>query len=132
MTFIAGRSFTTYLDDVPVMLKWNDGRIAEVSKEDPLYSTLGECTTSGIQYIPALIIKANDNYCFYGNNVQVDDVSFEYERLKLELENFNKKKSNKFNEAAKKFNFAQLSKIRPQTKSETKLEEPMQDLTDEY
>lgn len=79
---LAGRAFTTYLDDVPIMLKWNDGRIAEVYKEDPLYTTLTESTTPGIQYVPALIIKAQETFCFYGNGIQIDDTSFEFERLK--------------------------------------------------
>ena len=85
---MAGRAFTTYLDDVPAALQWNDGRIAEVYKEDPLHATLGENTMPGIQYIPALIIKADENFCFFGNGVQISDVHFEYERLKEALSAF--------------------------------------------
>lgn len=85
---LAGRAFTTFLDDVPVMLTWNDGRIAEVHKEDPLYVSLGENTTPGIQYVPALIIKAGETFCFYGNGIQLVDVAFEYERLKCEIDEY--------------------------------------------
>lgn len=92
---LAGRAFTTYLDDVPVMLTWNDGRIAEVYKEDPLYASLGESTTPGIQYVSALLIKANENYCFYGNGVQIADTTYEYERLKLTMDEYNAKKTQK-------------------------------------
>lgn len=82
---LAGRAFTTYLDDIPVMLTWTDGRIAEVFKEDPLYATLDGSTTPGIQYVSTLVIKANETYCFYGDNVQIADAQVEYERLKQEL-----------------------------------------------
>lgn len=90
---LAGRAFTTYLDDVPVMLTWNDGRIAEVNKEDPLYASLGESTTPGIQYVPALLIKANENYCFYGNGIQLIDASYEYTRLMSVMEEHKNQKS---------------------------------------
>lgn len=85
---LAGRAFTTYLDDVPTMLMWNDGRIAEVYKEDPLHAALNENTTPGIQYVSALIIKAEQIYCFYGNGIQVVDSTAEYERLKLEIDEY--------------------------------------------
>lgn len=70
------------------MLIWNDGRVAEVYKEDPLYATISGSSTPGIQYVPTLIVKANENYCFYGNGVQIDDVVVEYERLKMESDNY--------------------------------------------
>lgn len=54
---------------------WADGRTAEVYKEDKLYTELNEITTPGIEYITALVIKANDVFCFYGNGVQVVDVT---------------------------------------------------------
>ena len=85
---LAGRAFSTYLDDVPVKLVWNDGRIAEVYKEDSLHELLGESTTPGIQYVPALVIKAKETFCFYGNGVQIDDVVEAYNLLRQEVENF--------------------------------------------
>ena len=51
---LAGRAFTTYLDDVPAKMMWADGRIAEVYKEDKLYTELNEITTPGVEYISAL------------------------------------------------------------------------------
>ena len=89
---LAGRAFSTYLDDVPAMLMWNDGRIAEVYKEDPLHTILGEITTPGIQYVPTLIIKANEQYNFFGNTVQINDASFEFDRLKHEIDQAQTKK----------------------------------------
>lgn len=82
---LAGRAFTTYLDDIPVMLTWTDGRIAEVYKEDPLYATLDGSTTPGIQYVSTLVINANETYCFYGDHVQLASAQVEYDRLKTEL-----------------------------------------------
>lgn len=85
---LAGRTFTTYLDDVPVKLIWNNGRTADVYKEDPLYASLGESTAPATQYIPSLVIKANEIFCFYGNGIQIADVVFDYERLKQEVDDY--------------------------------------------
>ena len=62
-------------------------------KEDPLYASLGESTTPGIQYVPALLIKANENYCFYGNGIQLVDASYEYTRLMAVVEERKNQKS---------------------------------------
>ena len=108
----AGRAFTTYLDDVPVMLTWNDGRIAEVYKEDPLYVALGENVTPGIQYVQALIIKANETYCFYGNGIQLPSAEDDYERLKFEFEEYKQnQKSIKMLNKNEKFSLPQIPKL---------------------
>lgn len=83
---LAGRAFTTYLDDIPTKMLWADGRTAEVYKEDKLHNELNEITTPGIEYITALIIKANDIYSFYGNGIQVTDATLEFDRLRQEQE----------------------------------------------
>lgn len=83
---LAGRAFTSYLDDIPAKMLWADGRTAEVYKEDKLYAELNEITTPGIEYISALVIKANDTFCFYGNGIQVADAAYEFERLSGEQE----------------------------------------------
>lgn len=88
---LAGRAFTTYLEDVPAKMMWADGRIAEVYKEDKLYNVLNEITTPGVQYISALVIKANEVFCFYGGGVQITDASSEYERLKQEQAEYTKR-----------------------------------------
>lgn len=90
---LAGRAFTTYLDDVPAKMMWADGRIAEVYKEDKLYTELNEITTPGVEYISALVIKANEVFCFYGDGVQLANVGNEYERLKQEQEAYLHEKS---------------------------------------
>lgn len=89
---LAGRSFTTYLDDIPAKMLWADGRIAEVYKEDKLYKELNEITTPGIEYIETLIIKSNEVFCFYGNGVQIIDARVEYERLCSKYDNFKMRK----------------------------------------
>lgn len=92
---LAGRAFTTYLEDVPAKMMWADGRIAKVYKEDKLYNVLNEITTPGVQYISALVIKANEVFCFYGGGVQITDASSEYERLKQEQAEYTYEKSRK-------------------------------------
>lgn len=100
---LAGRAFTAYLDDIPAKMMWTDGRIAEVYKEDKLYTELNEITTPGVEYITALVIKANDVFCFYGNGVQVADAAYEFERLSWQQETFlNDKKSKKIGSSEKK------------------------------
>ena len=114
---LAGRAFTTYLDDVPVMLTWNDGRIAEVHKEDPLYTSLGESTTPGIQYVSALIIKANENYCFYGNGIQIVDASYEYTRLMSVMDEYKNQKTHRRIGGKGKQALPQFSKLHLPTKT---------------
>lgn len=100
---LAGRAFTAYLDDIPAKMLWADGRTAEVYKEDKLYTELNEITTPGVEYITALVIKANDVFCFYGNGVQVADAACEFERLSREQEVFlNDKKLKKIGNSEKK------------------------------
>lgn len=113
---MAGRAFTTYLDDVPVQLIWNDGRIAEVTKEDPLFESLMDSTTPGIQYISALAIQAKENYCFYGNCIQILDAQEEYDRLKKELEDFSSKKQNNLFGLKEKISLPQFSKMKLSSK----------------
>ena len=92
---LAGRAFTTYLDDVPAKMVWDDGRKAEVYKEDKLYTILNEITTPDVEYISALIVKTNEVFCFYGDGVQFDDIHFEYERLRQEYEMYTAEKQQK-------------------------------------
>lgn len=92
---LAGRAFTTYLDDVPAKMMWADGRIAEVYKEDKLYTVLNEITTPGVEYVSALIIKANEVFSFYGDGIQIKDINSEYERLKQEQAEYTSEKSRK-------------------------------------
>lgn len=114
---LAGRAFTTYLDDIPVMLTWNDGRIAEVYKEDSLYASLDGSTTPGIQYISTLIIKANETFFFYGNGVQIADVTYEYERLKQAVDTFHlEQKASKTLESREKLLLPSIPKLRLATK----------------
>ena len=100
---LAGRAFSAYLDDIPARMIWDDGRTAEVFKEDKLYTELNEITMPGVEYIDALLIQAGDVYCFYGNGIQVDDANYEYERLRVEQEVFKETKTVKlFGQTEKK------------------------------
>lgn len=92
---LAGRAFTTYLEDVPAKMMWADGRVAEVYKEDKLYTILNEITTPGVEYITALIVKANEVFCFYGDGIQIEDAGYEYERLRQEQAVYTQEKSHK-------------------------------------
>lgn len=108
---LAGRAFTTYLDDVPAKMMWADGRIAEVYKEDKLYTALNEITTPGVEYISALVIKASEVFCFYGDGVQIEDASGEYERLKQGQEDYLHEKSHKKVGVKEKLLLPQISKL---------------------
>lgn len=92
---LAGRAFTTYLEDVPAKMIWADGRVAEVYKEDKLYTILNEITTPGVEYITALIVKANEVFCFYGDGIQIADASSEYERLRQDQAVYMQEKNHK-------------------------------------
>ena len=109
---LAGRAFTTYLDDVPAKMMWADGRKAEVYKEDKLYTVLNEITTPDVEYISALIIKANEVLCFYGNGIQLEDANFEYERLKREQEAYIIEKSQNKLDRKVKISMPTIPKLR--------------------
>lgn len=108
---LAGRAFTTYLEDVPAKMMWADGRVAEVYKEDKLYTILNEITTPGVEYITALIIKANEVFCFYGNGIQIADASYEYERLKQEQEAYVQEKHHKKVSGKEKISLPTIPKL---------------------
>lgn len=91
-----GRVFTTYLEDVPALVGREDGKFSDVKKNDELYHLLGEPIAPAVNIIPALWIKANEEYTFYGNGIQLTDVGDEFNRLKLEVDAYNaEKKENK-------------------------------------
>lgn len=108
---LAGRAFTTYLDDVPAKMMWADGRVAEVYKEDKLYTVLNEITTPGIEFVSALIIKANEVFCFYGDGVQLTNAGNEYDRLKQEHEVYIHEKSRKKVGMKEKIAFPKIPKL---------------------
>lgn len=85
---LAGRIFTTYLVDIPAVLLRLDGKVSDVQKDDELYRLLGEPISPTIEFVPALEIIGNRNYCFYGNGIQLENVSDDYERLKEKMAQF--------------------------------------------
>ena len=119
---LAGRAFTAYLDDIPAKMIWSDGRIAEVYKEDQLYAVLNEITMPGVEYITALIVKAQETFCFYGNGVQIADANFEYARLTHEKEEYTLSKSRKRIDGNEKKVFPSLPTFRLPVKVNSKKE----------
>lgn len=81
-----GREFTTYLEDIPALLVRGDGKFSDVMKHDELYRFLGEPIAPAVNIIPALVIKAKEDFIFYGSGIQIEDVGNEFQRLKQELE----------------------------------------------
>lgn len=69
-----GRIFQTYIEDIPALLVRNDGKFSDVHKNDELYPQLGEPIAPAINTMHALVIKADEDYIFYGNGIQVDNI----------------------------------------------------------
>ena len=114
---LAGRAFTTYLEDV--------------YKEDKLYTILNEITTPGVEYITALIIKANEVFCFYGDGVQIADASYEYERLKQEQTIYMQEKSHKKVSGKEKFSLPTIPKFHLPGKASVQKESESANQSDE-
>ena len=90
----AGRILTTYLDEIPALVMRTDGKFTDVSKDDAMYTMLGESIMPAINMIHALVIQADQQYIFYGNGIQIENIQAEYERLKFELDQYNSEKKN--------------------------------------
>lgn len=90
-----GRTFMTYLEDVPALIMSADGKASDVHKNDELYSKLGEPIAPAINIVHALTIKANQKYIFYGNGIQIEDIASEFGRLKEAVDSYNAEKKSK-------------------------------------
>ncbi len=84
----AGRKFTTYMEDIPALLMRRDGKASDIHKNDELFPLLGEPIAPAINIINALQIIGKETYIFYGNDIQINDINAEYERLKFELNEY--------------------------------------------
>ena len=85
----ARRTFTTYLEDIPALIMTAEGKFSDVHKNDELYPLLGEPIAPAINIVHALLINTKENnYIFYGNGIQLDDIGIEYERLKLTISEY--------------------------------------------
>lgn len=98
----AGRTFSTYLLDIPAQLVRADGKISEIYKNDELYQILGEPIAPAIEMIPALEVAADQYFLFYGNGVHLHDVLAEYNRLKEAVIEFQNEKELSVNEGKNK------------------------------
>lgn len=124
---IAGRPFSTYLEDVPAKMMWVDGRIAEVYKEDALYTELNEITTPGIEFVSALVIKANEIFTFYGDGIQLPDVIYEFDRLSQAQGEYALESSRKMISEKGKSVLPSISSLRlPLKITETKVIDPVE------
>ncbi|MCQ2406425.1 MAG: hypothetical protein MJ067_04345 [Oscillospiraceae bacterium] len=83
-----GRTFQVYLDEIPVLVQMEDGRPIEIDKDNPLFMALGEANVPAIDIVPALLIKAKEDYIFWGNGIQLKDIESEYRRLQIEMTEF--------------------------------------------
>lgn len=90
-----GRTFQVYLDEIPVLVRMEDGRPVEIDKDNPLFLALGETVVPAVNIVPALLIKAKENYIFWGNGIQLNNIEQEYKRLQLEMSEFKKGGLNK-------------------------------------
>lgn len=90
-----GRVFSTYLEDVPALVGREDGKFSDVKKNDELYASLGELIAPAINIIPALWIKATEEYIFYGNGIQIENITEEFNRLKMAMDAYNAEKKDK-------------------------------------
>ena len=104
----AGRHFTTYLEDIPALLMSVDGKASDVFKHDELYKKLGEPIAPAINLVYALVIKANEDYIFYGNGIQIEDINAAYQCLKEGMELYNNELAAA--KEAKRFHFPSISK----------------------
>ena len=84
---IAGRCFTTYLDDIPAALIREDGKISDVYQDDDLHYLLGEPIAPGVLTVPALRIQTKkEEYLFFGNQIQLAEVNSAYGYLREKME----------------------------------------------
>lgn len=85
----AGRRFTTYLEDVPALLMRSDGKASDIRKSDELYYKLGEPIAPAINIVPTLVIRTKEqDFIFYGNGIQLDDIQGDYQRLKEAMDEY--------------------------------------------
>ena len=85
---IAGREFTTFLEDIPASAVGKDGKISDIYKNDELYRTLGEPIAPTILTVSALYIAAKNRYIFYGNGIQLNDAENVYSMLRDSLHTY--------------------------------------------
>ncbi len=86
-----GRTFTTYLEDIPAKLIRADGDESDIKITDEMYHLLDRQIAPTINIVEALkIITKKQIYIFYGNGIQIESALSEYNRLKDIFDNYNK------------------------------------------
>lgn len=98
----AGREMCIELDDVPVLVHQADGHSSEVVKDDPNFGLLGKEKAVKIEFVQALVIRAKDDYVFYGNNIHLFSVLDEFNKVKQAVEEFREGKDKKKSEKEEK------------------------------
>lgn len=86
----AGRVFSCYLDEIPILVMDEaTGKATDLYRHDPEYLQLVDNPVPAINIIHALkIVSDKEEYIFYGNGIQLEDVGKEYERLKAAMEEY--------------------------------------------
>lgn len=84
----AGREFRCMLQNVPVLLEQNDGKVSEIEKSNLLYDQLNVENAPAIKVVDTLHIRTNQDYYLYGENITVSDVSIEFSKLKYDMEEY--------------------------------------------
>ena len=84
----SGRVFKTRIEDVPIIVSKINGQVFDVTKNDPLYTQLGNDGKAFINEVTAFIIEANKKYLFFGDSIQLDDANREYARLRYEFDEY--------------------------------------------
>lgn len=109
----AGRKFAIYLEDIPAVLVRRDGKVSDVQKNDELYHLLGEPIAPTINMIEALLIKAKEDYLFYGAGIHVDDAMAVYQRLGYEMSIYEESKKGSRKIELPKFTMPMLKEKNP-------------------
>ena len=113
----AGRELYIELEDVPVLVHQADGHSSEVFREDPNYALLGKEKTPNIEYVDTLLIKAKEEYAFYGNDIHLFSVIEAYNKVKEAVEEFRNPKKH---EKSEKPNQQEKKSLKEETENESK------------
>lgn len=79
--FPSGRTTTISLGSIPPLVTTADGKVFEPTKRELKYAMPNENTRAIISTVPALLIKTQVDYLFYGNGINLVDVNNAYMQL---------------------------------------------------
>lgn len=91
----AGRKMLIELDEVPILVYQADGHASEVFRDNPHFAIMGKQKSTSIEFVEALVIRAKEEYVFYGNNIHLFSVLDGYNRIKAAVEAYRNRKDKK-------------------------------------